>query len=410
MSQLMLYFPFSDPALLWEMWRGSVLAAGTVLVVLLVFKFGILRLLQSLRDKLEYDFLDDLLKAFDKPIDAFFLIFALYSFCIFSPIAVLSQHPSIDKILRSCLVICTFAGLYNLCDAGEGFILHLMRRANVEVHQALAGLLSTLAHILCVALAFVMVAKEWNYDISAFIASLGIGAMAFAFAAKDTLANVFGSIVIVMERPFQIGDWIQVNNIEGLVEDVTFRSTRIRTFYQELVYVPNNLLSNTPITNCTRRKRFRIQYSLGVTYGTTRDQMEALCAEIRNYCEQNPHIDSRDISAYFYEFGDSSLNIRIVCYIAADHYNQYLAYRQQFNLALLKILEDKGVSCAFPSQSLYFETPLHARETMEGTVDLRRAKGVRVTPAPDDSPKVQNNTVAQNTSAGENRDVDKDPL
>lgn len=107
MSQLMLYFPFSDPALLWEMWRGSVLAAGTVLVVLLVFKFGILRLLQSLRDKLEYDFLDDLLKAFDKPIEAFFLIFALYSFCIFSPIAVLSQHPSIDKILRSCLVICT---------------------------------------------------------------------------------------------------------------------------------------------------------------------------------------------------------------------------------------------------------------------------------------------------------------
>lgn len=358
MDQLLSYFPFQDPARLWDLWRGSVAAAVTVLVVRFLLKHAVLPMLRRIKDRLGFTFFDDILQSFEGPVLAYFLVLALYSFIIFSPIPILAEHPSVNRILRSCLILCVFAGIYNLCDAGQGFLRHFLQRAHFEVHQALAGLLSSFLHILVAALAFVMIAKEWDYDISAFIASLGIGAMAFAFAAKDTLANVFGSLVIVMEKPFQIGDWIQVNNIEGVVEDVTFRSTRIRTFYQELVYVPNNLLSNAPITNCTRRKRFRIQYMLGVTYGSTRKQLEAVCDSIRNYCEQNPHIDSRDISAFLYEFGESSLNIRIVCYIAAEHYNDYLAYRHEFNLALLQILEASGVECAFPSRSLYFETPL----------------------------------------------------
>lgn len=362
MNQLLLYVPFQDPSLLWEMWHGSVVAAATVLVLRPLLRYAILPLLHRLKDRLGQSFFEDVLQSFERPILTYFLILALYVFIVFSPVPLLAQHPSIDRILRSCLILCVFKGIYNLCDAGgEGFLRHFLQKTNLNVHQALAGLLSSVLHVLIAVLAFAMVAREWNYDISAFIASLGIGAMAFAFAAKDTLANVFGSLVIVMEKPFQIGDWIQVNNIEGIVEDVTFRSTRIRTFYQELVYVPNNLLSNAPITNCTRRQRFRIQYMLGVTYGSTREQLKAVCDAIRSYCEQAPHIDSRDISVFFYEFGDSSLNIRVVCYVAAEHYSQYLAYRHEFNLALLRILEENGVSCAFPSQSLYFETPLETR-------------------------------------------------
>ena len=99
--------------------------------------------------------------------------------------------------------------------------------------------------ILIVVIATLMIAKEWNYDMSGLLASLSIGSLALAFAAKDALANVFGSFVIIVDKPFKVGDWISANGVEGTVEKITFRSTCIRTFPQELVYVPNSLLSNT---------------------------------------------------------------------------------------------------------------------------------------------------------------------
>ena len=159
--------------------------------------------------------------------------------------------------------------------------MQLLKRSNQHIDETIGELISALAHMLCIMLGVVMVAKEWDYDITAFIASLGIGAMAIAFAAKDSLANVFGSIVIITERPFVVGDWISANNVEGIVEKVSFRSTCIRTFYQELVYVPNNLLSNTSITNYTQRQKYRIQFLLGVTYSTTREQLQNVCQQIR---------------------------------------------------------------------------------------------------------------------------------
>jgi MscS family membrane protein len=190
--------------------------------------------------------------------------------------------------------------------------------------------------------------------------------MAIAFAAKDSLANVFGSIVIITERPFVVGDWISANNVEGIVEKVSFRSTCIRTFYQELVYVPNNLLSNTPIINYTQRQKYRIQFLLGVTYSTTREQLQNVCQQIRQLCEQMDDIYSEGFDVNFFEFGDSSLNIRIVCYAKVPENTQnyalknsmYHKIRETFNLEVMRILEENGVSCAFPSRSIYFETPI----------------------------------------------------
>lgn len=202
----------------WPLWKQSVTMAAAVLVFRFLYKAVIVRWLLKIRDSYEYDFLDDLLNAFNTPIQAFLLIFAFYLFLIFSPLGSLSTHPSLDKIIRSTLVICIIWGIYNLCSAGHGFIVEVMHRANLNFDEGLADLISATTHILCIMLGFTMVAREWNYDISAFIASLGIGAMALAFAAKDSLANIFGSFIIILERPFTIGDWISANNVEGTVE------------------------------------------------------------------------------------------------------------------------------------------------------------------------------------------------
>ena len=373
----------------WPEWRASVLTAAAILIFRIFYRSFILHLTKHLKERYHYDFIDDFFKAFNKPIQSYLWILAFYMFIVLSPLNPFSQHPAFDKILRSSLIICLIWGVYNLCDAGQGLAMQLLKRSSLHIDETLAEMISDLAHMLCVMLGIVMVAKEWDYDITAFIASLGIGAMAIAFAAKDSLANIFGSIVIITERPFVIGDWISANNIEGIVESITFRSTCIRTFHQELVYIPNNLLSNTPIINYTQRQKYRIQFMLGVTYSTTREQMQNVCQQIRQLCEQLDEIYNDGIDINFFEFGDSSLNIRIVCYAKAPNNSVYLKTREKFNLGVMRILEENGVSCAFPSQSIYFETPLPTDPAQKSAgqpdvpADLRNAKGAHIETAPE---------------------------
>ena len=346
----------------WPEWRASILTCAFILLFRICYRSFILSLTAHLKERYHYDFIDDFFKAFNHPIQTYLWILAFYAFIVLSPLNPFSQHPAFDKILRSSLIICLIWGVYNLCDAGHGLVMQILKRSNLNIDETIAELISALAHMMCVMLGTVMVAREWDYDITAFIASLGIGAMAIAFAAKDSLANIFGSIVIITECPFVIGDWISANNIEGIVEKISFRSTCIRTFYQELVYVPNNLLSNTPIINYTQRQKYRIQFMLGVTYSTTREQMELVCRQIRQLCVDLDEIYNDGIDVNFFEFGDSSLNIRIVCYAKAPNNSVYLRAREKFNLAVMKILEENNVSCAFPSRSIYFETPLPETE------------------------------------------------
>ena len=372
-------------AVQWPLWRASILTCGAILLFRICYRFFILRLAAYLKHRYHYDFIDSFVKAFNHPIQTFLWILAFYSFIVLSPLNPFSQHPAFDKILRSSLIICLIWGVYNLCDAGHGLIMQLLKRSSLHIDETLAEMISALAHMICVMFGIVLVANEWDYDITAFVASLGIGAMAIAFAAKDSLANIFGSLVIITERPFVIGDWISANNVEGIVESITFRSTCIRTFYQELVYVPNNLLSNTPIINYTQRQKYRIQFMLGLTYSTTREQMQEVCQQIRSLCERLDEIYNDGIDVNFFEFGDSSLNIRIVCYAKAPNNSVYLRAREKFNLEVMKILEENGVSCAFPSRSVYFETPIpeavpeqkNARQQVV-PADLRNAKGVRI--------------------------------
>ena len=151
------------------------------------------------------------------------------------------------------------------------------------------------------------------------------------------------------------------------------------------MYVPNNLLSNTPIINYTQRQKYRIQFMLGLTYSTTREQMQEVCQQIRNLCERLDEIYNDGIDVNFFEFGDSSLNIRIVCYAKAPNNSVYLRAREKFNLEVMKILEENGVSCAFPSRSVYFETPISEAVPAQKNAgqqvvpaDLRNAKGVRI--------------------------------
>ena len=353
-------------------WYQSIGAFCFFTIIRYIYKNFVIRLLRRLNNKVSFSYGEDFLNAFETPINIALFIIAFYAAINLSPLASIHDVSFTDRILRTMIVTNFFWGLYNLIDTTHGVFFDLLERFGIQTDEAIANILATIFRMIIIMLAFVTVAREWNYDISAFIASLSIGSLAVAFAAKDALANVFGSMIILLDKPFKIGDWIKANGIEGIVESVSFRSTCIRTFPQELVYIPNSLLSNTPITNYTLRERRRIDFTLGLTYGTTAAQLEEFIFKLKSYLEDLTIIDEKDVRVHFLTYNSSSLDVRVVCYAKTGKHIEYLNIMQEINLHTLELLEEVGVSCAFPSTSVYFENELH--EKVEQPAETKATK------------------------------------
>ncbi len=140
-------------------------------------------------------------------------------------------------------------------------------------------------------LAFISLLYNVGVNVTAFIASLGLGGLAFALAAKDTVANLFGSIAIMMDGSIRVGDWIKVNDVEGIVEDIGMRTTKIRKFNKAIVAVPNSQIANSNIINYSRRRVRRIKMFIGVTYNTRKEQMQKILDDISSLLINHPDID-----------------------------------------------------------------------------------------------------------------------
>lgn len=352
-------------------WYPSIGAFCFFTLLRYVYKHFLLNLLHRLTNVISFKNGEELIDAFEHPINVFLYISAFYAAINVAPLNTNYWLTFLDRIIRSTIVLCFFWGCYNVSDTTHGIMLDILEKAGIRSEDSLSNIFSTILRLIIVVLCFVTVAREWNYDISGFIASLSIGSVAVAFAAKDALANVFGSLIIVLDKPFKVGDWILANGVEGVVEKISFRSTCVRTFPQELVYIPNSLLSNTPITNFTLREKRRIDFTIGLTYSSTAAQLEELIAKLKDYLGNNERLFHDDIRVHFVNYNDSSLDVRIVCYARTGDQREYLDILQEINLRIMGLLEEVGVSCAFPSQSIYFENALStdAHAQTKATVD-----------------------------------------
>ncbi len=198
-----------------------------------------------------------------------------------------------------------------------------------------------------------MIAQSLGANVKAFLAGLGIGGLAFALAAQDTIANVFGSVVVAVDQPFKIGETVRIGATTGTVEDMGLRSTKIRALDRSLVVIPNKAVASETITNLSRFNGRRIEQTLGLTYGTTADQMKGLVEELRRLITAEAEVDPATVVCYFRDYNSSSLDIWIV-YVAKDpDMHKHLALRQRLNLAFMRAIEERGLSFAFPTQTLH---------------------------------------------------------
>jgi MscS family membrane protein len=301
------------------------------------------------------------LKAFKSPLMNMMMLIGLYlSFKNYLP---LSYEPLLNRLLSSFIVIFTAQGIHRLVKLYGQDTAALGKLLDMNVDQILIPFFSKVLRFLIIALAFVVIASNWGYDVNGFIAGLGLGGLAFALAAKDLLANIFSGIVIITDKPFSIGDWIKTSEIEGTITDINFRSTKIRTFEHALVTVPNANLVNAPIFNYTKREMRRITFNLGVSHQTSTDVLKKCLHQIHQTLVRHPGIDNTTIFVKFDSVSDNALNIFCYFFTSTTVWEEYLNIKQEINFEILNILEQAGVSLATPRTNHYFETPLEVRSS-----------------------------------------------
>ncbi len=190
-------------------------------------------------------------------------------------------------------------------------------------------------------------------NVTSLVAGLGLGGLAIALAAQDTIRNLLGGVTIFADRPFQVGDWVVVNDIEGTVEHVGFRSSRVRTFYNSVVTVPNARIVDAHVDNMGLRQWRRYKTTLGLAYHTTPDQVQAFVEGVRALIRANPDMRKDYYIVEFHGFGAATLDILVYCFIAAPDWNAELRTRHVLNLDIMRLAEALGVEFAFPTQTLH---------------------------------------------------------
>lgn len=245
--------------------------------------------------------------------------------------------------------------LYRMVDVGAAVLESYAAETETRYDDLLIPLLRSSAKIFIAVLGVVLLADNLDINITGLLAGLGLGGIAFALAAQDTVKNFFGSVTVLLDRPFQVGDWIVVGAVDGTVESVGFRSTRVRTFYDSLVTLPNANLISAHVDNYGSRRYRRWKTTLGVAYDTPPEKLEALCEGIRELVRRHPYTRKDYFHVYLNEFGPSSLDILVYVFWEAPDWATELRERHRLVVDILRLTHHLGVEIAFPTQTLYLK-------------------------------------------------------
>lgn len=292
--------------------------------------------------------------AFDKPVRVFFVILGIF-FALKTAPFTLMEPATLSKLMRSSIIGLISWGIFNFVPYSSNLFTNLTHRLEFEVDKIVMPFVTKVVRFILLALTFSIVLDVWGYDVGGIVAGLGLGGLAFALAAQESLKNLLGGFIIVTEKPFTMGDWIKTPSVEGVVEDISFRSTQVRTFAQAVVTVPNATLSNEPITNWSKMGKRQITFNLGVQYDTTRTSLERVVRRIENMLRNHKDIDQETILVRFDSFNASSLDIFTYFFTKSVMWGEYLEVKEDINFKIMEILEEENVAVAFPTRTLHFE-------------------------------------------------------
>ena len=332
----------------------ALIVSVVIFILLTLFKNKISKLLLSIFSKLflknKDEYKQPLFDSLLKPLSTFFLTLGI--FCL---IYINLPKNSILKTFKIVVILIICWALVNYLSNNLFLLFHFGKDADSKMNTTVIKFISNILKIVVISFAVVMVISELGYNISGLLTGIGVGGLAVSLAAQEAVADLIGGFVIVFDKPFIVGDMIQTPDLMGFVEDVTMRSTKIKTLEDSIVTVPNSKLADSAIVNLSRIEKRYIDIEIGVEYSTPNSVIDKCKEDIYEYLKDNEEILDEPLRVNVAKLDDSAITIRLTCYSSNPDLNEYLKLMDEINLKLKDIVENNGASFAFPSTSVYIE-------------------------------------------------------
>ncbi len=267
-----------------------------------------------------------------------------------------------DQITATIVTICIFAVLYQIMEVIAQHYINHSREDGSRLDETLIRFARQVLIVVILIFAITLILQRWGLDVGALFAGLGIASLAVALAAQDALANIIAYIAIVLDAPFKVGDSIAIDKqVVGKIQEISFRSTRIRTRDNSLMVIPNQTIANASVVNWARVRKRRVDMKLGITYSSTPEQIQAVLADIRELLTNHEAVTPDRFVVEFVEFGESALHLQVYFLVKSPTWEDFQAVRTDINLQIMRIMQKHQVSMALPSHNIYIDNDLSAR-------------------------------------------------
>ena len=323
-----------------------------VFLILFIFRYKISNALINVFGKLflrnNKEKTDSLVNSLQKP-----LAYLIGTVGLYIAFAINYNKPGVTKVFKILIILIICWGIINYLSNNLFIHIHFGENADDTMNTTALRFLANILKIVVIAFGIVMIISELGYNVNGLLTGLGVGGLAVSLAAQDAVGNLISGFIIIFDKPFKVGDLIESATVKGFVEEVTMRSTKIRTLDDSVITVPNSTLTKEAVTNISMMDKRRIKMTFGLVYSTSNETIEKIRNEIKNYIVQNKDILPEPCRIHFREFGDSALNFEVVCYTETSDMDEYLKIENELNLAIKQIVENNDTDFAFPTQTVY---------------------------------------------------------
>ncbi len=258
----------------------------------------------------------------------------------------------VTKIFRIVVILSISTGLSHSISEKSLFIKKFKEKTNRDVDDSSIIFMIRTIRFLIYLIAGFMIIYDLGYNLSGLVTGLGIGSVVLTFALQDAIKNLFGGLVIFLDKPFKVGDYISVSGYEGTVEDITFRSTKIRTLEHSIAQIPNGEIASTTVVNASKIRRRRYNLDLGLVLDTDLKKMKKLEEQILNFLNNDEIVIKDTANVSFREVRSSDYNIYVYCYLKVADYADFLKEKERLNYTIMEILQKDGIEMAYNTQTI----------------------------------------------------------
>lgn len=292
---------------------------------------------------------------FYAPLKVFYVALGMYLAILFlkNPLQINDTLMTlVNKIFKIAVIIIFANGIAKSLTINSNSINKLKEKIKPEIDDSMFRFILKAIRIIIYIIAGFLVVTELGYNLNGLVAGLGIGSVVITLAAQDTAKNLFGGLVIFLDKPFMVGDWIEVDKYEGTIEDITFRSTRVRTFENSIVNIPNSIIANDSIINWSRMEKRRYKVNLCLELDTTLEKVQIVQKRIKEMLMQHDDVIDDTIIVRFDNIIDNGINLLVSSYTNSVDYASFLEEKEKINFKIMQILREENVELAYDTKTV----------------------------------------------------------